>query len=116
MSKMQQFLNYRVRVTLHDGRELFGTLSAFDRHMNLVLTDTEEYRSLKRRSENESREVKRSLGLVILRGDSVVHVFPEAPPVKAHKKADSSIGAGSTLAMGTASIAHPPAVSAGLPR
>ena len=104
-SKLQQFLNYRVRATLHDGREVVGTLSAFDRHMNLVLVDAEEFRTLKRRTEAETREVKRVLGLVILRGESVVHVFPEAPPVKEKKTVTTITG---NLALGTASIVRPP--------
>jgi small nuclear ribonucleoprotein B and B' len=91
-----------VRATLHDGREIVGTLSAFDRHLNLVLVDAEEFRTLKRRTETEPREVKRSLGLLLLRGESVVHVFPEAPPAKDTKAA--AIGASGNLGLGTASI------------
>lgn len=33
---MLQYVNYRMRITILDGRVLIGTLMAFDRHLNLV--------------------------------------------------------------------------------
>ncbi len=56
---------------------------AFDRHMNMVLGDAEEYRKVKSKKGqgiSEEKEEKRSLGLVILRGDSVVSLTIEGPP------------------------------------
>ena len=46
-AKFLQWINYRVRVTIQDNRSLVGTLIAFDKHMNLVLDDTQEYRVIK---------------------------------------------------------------------
>jgi small nuclear ribonucleoprotein (snRNP)-like protein len=41
---MLNYVNYRMRVTLLDGRAIVGRFMAFDRHMNLVLSDCEEWR------------------------------------------------------------------------
>ena len=64
-----------------------GTFLAFDKHLNLVLVDSEEYRSVRSKSKNstgsssssraaivEERVEKRTLGLIILRGENVVSV------------------------------------------
>lgn len=37
--RMMSLINYRLRVTLNDGRQLTGQLLAFDTHMNLVLAN-----------------------------------------------------------------------------
>ena len=64
-------------------RMLVGTFMAFDKHMNMVLGDTEEYRRIKSKKGQgltEERLEKRILGLIILRGDSVVSLTIEGPP------------------------------------
>jgi small nuclear ribonucleoprotein B and B' len=83
---MQNLIDYRVRVTMHDGRQLAGLLLAFDKFMNIVLADTEEFRRIKRRvttkaqADMQEEEQKRTLGLVILRGEQVISISIDAPP------------------------------------
>jgi small nuclear ribonucleoprotein B and B' len=80
-SKFLIWINYRVRVTITDSRVLIGTFLAFDKHMNLVLSDTEEYTRIKAKKVGEiDREKKRSLGLVLLRGENIISLSAESPP------------------------------------
>lgn len=46
---MTGLVNYRLRITINDGRQFVGQMLAFDKHMNLVIADTEEFRVLKKK-------------------------------------------------------------------
>ena len=83
-SKLLRYVEHRLRVTLQDGRVIVGTFLAFDKHLNLVLSEAEEFRTLRKKGDRaavvEERQEKRSLGLIILRGENVVSLAVEGPP------------------------------------
>lgn len=84
---MMQMLNCRLRVTLTDGRTMLGQLLAYDKHMNLILADTEEFRPV-RKSKDGTNELRRTLGLAVLRGECIVSMTPEGgPPLASGNKA-----------------------------
>jgi small nuclear ribonucleoprotein B and B' len=102
-SKFLIWINYRVRVTITDTRVLIGTFLAFDKHMNLVLSDTEEYTRIKAKKPGDiDRERKRSLGLVLLRGENIVSLSAESPPSQTSKRFSDipNIGQGKTQPIG----------------
>lgn len=106
---MLQFVNWRIRVTIQDNRELVGTFLAFDKHMNLVLADCEEFRRIvpKGKKATEEREEKRLLGFVLLRGENVVRLNAETPPPPKPKVAAADAGAGVGRAAGRGLPATP---------
>ncbi|KAJ5681752.1 uncharacterized protein N7477_001692 [Penicillium maclennaniae] len=111
--KMANLINYRMRVTLNDGRQMTGQMLAFDKHMNLVLADTEEFRRTKRKSKaapgaantQVEAEEKRTLGLTIVRGTQVVSCSVDGPPpadpsARLGATGPTGAGAAATLAAG----------------
>ena len=68
-----------VLVQLKNDRQLVGTLLAFDIHINIVMDNTKEM---------QAGEVKRSIGLTFLRGDTIIFISP-ASTVATEKKGKS---------------------------
>ncbi|NOZ82813.1 MAG: small nuclear ribonucleoprotein [Euryarchaeota archaeon] len=64
---LHKSLEMPVLVGLKSGREYRGTLKGYDMHMNVVLQNADEIK--------DGTPVRR-LGLVIIRGDSVVFISP----------------------------------------
>ena len=58
----------RVIVELKNNKAFVGTLEAFDIHINVVLKEAEEL---------IEGEVKRKLGVVFIRGDTITIISPE---------------------------------------
>ena len=106
---MLTYVGYRMRVTLQDSRSLIGTFMAFDKHMNIVLGDCEEYRRIKNKKGSgvsEEKEEKRTLGLIILRGDAVVSLSIEGPPPpeQSDKLTPGGPGVGKAMGRGMPSV------------
>ena len=59
----------RVIVELKNGKQIIGSLKAFDIHINVVLDNAEE---------RVDGEVKRKLGNVFIRGDTITIISPES--------------------------------------
>ncbi|VVB69813.1 Putative snRNP Sm-like protein [uncultured archaeon] len=60
-------LNNSILVKLKGNSEFRGVLQSFDVHMNVVLDNAEEM---------ENGEVKRKLGTILLRGDTIIMLSP----------------------------------------
>jgi small nuclear ribonucleoprotein len=58
----------RVIVELKNNKQYIGQLQAFDIHINVVLVNAEE---------RQDGEVKRKLGTVFIRGDTITVICPE---------------------------------------
>ena len=59
--------NKKVIVELKNGKQYVGNLQAFDIHINVVLEEVEE---------KVDGELKRKLGTVFLRGDTIIMISP----------------------------------------
>ena len=58
----------RVIVELKNNKQYIGKLNAFDIHINVVLEDAEEYMD---------GQMKRKLGMVFIRGDTITVISPQ---------------------------------------
>ena len=59
--------NKKVIVELKNGKQYVGSLKAFDIHINVVLDEVEE---------RENDVIKRKIGTVFLRGDTIILISP----------------------------------------
>ena len=91
-TRLETLIGFKVKVTTNNTSTFIGSLKSYDKFMNLVLTECEEFRLTKKskkylgQTKNEEvdegkiREQKRFLGLVLVRGENVVSVVAEAAP------------------------------------
>jgi small nuclear ribonucleoprotein len=62
-----------VLVQIKGEKQYVGTLMAFDIHINLVLDNTKEM---------QNGEMKKSIGLTFIRGDTIIFVSPASTALK----------------------------------
>ena len=89
-SRLSDLVNYKLKVFTQDGRVYVGELMAFDKYMNLILSDCIEERIprgqlLKLNSKNKEvvnsiKLERRVLGLTILRGENILSTVVEDKP------------------------------------
>jgi small nuclear ribonucleoprotein len=63
LDALNQSRNKRIIVELKNGKQYIGNLVSFDIHINVVLEDVEEH---------IEGTLKRKLGLVFIRGDTII--------------------------------------------
>ncbi len=68
LDTLNEARNKRVILSLKNGKEVVGTLLAFDIHINCTLDNAEEY---------EAGELKRKIGKVFVRGDTIIFISPQ---------------------------------------
>ncbi|CCD23635.1 mRNA splicing protein SMB1 NDAI_0B06030 [Naumovozyma dairenensis CBS 421] len=92
-SRLNDLINYKLRVITQDGRVYIGELLAFDKYMNLILSDCVEERipktqlpKLRNKVQDSIKIEKRVLGLTILRGEHVLTTVVEDKPLLSKKE------------------------------
>ncbi|MBS3149487.1 small nuclear ribonucleoprotein [Candidatus Woesearchaeota archaeon] len=68
LDALNEARNKRVVIDLKNGRQYIGKLIAFDIHINTVLTESEEW---------QDNQLKKKVGTVFIRGDTIVLISPE---------------------------------------
>jgi len=67
LDMLNQSKGKEILLQLKNDKQIVGTLVAFDIHINLVLDNAKEL---------ENNEIKRSVGLTFVRGDTIIYISP----------------------------------------
>jgi|TARA_Y100000310_G_scaffold322476_1_gene381564 small nuclear ribonucleoprotein len=86
LDALNQARNKRVIIELKNNKQFIGKLKAFDIHINVVLEEAEEHIEEFEEKEIDGKKVsvktgnmilKRKLGVVFIRGDTITIISPE---------------------------------------
>jgi len=69
LDMLNQSKGKEILLQLKSDKQVVGTLVAFDIHINLVLENAKEL---------ENGELKRSIGLTFVRGDTIIYISPSS--------------------------------------
>jgi small nuclear ribonucleoprotein len=67
LDMLNQSKGKEILLQLKNDKQIVGKLVAFDIHINLVLDNAKEL---------ENNEMKRSIGLTFVRGDTIIYISP----------------------------------------
>ena len=71
VKQVKDLMGRQLRVSLSDGRIIFGSFDCIDKHRNIILDRASEIQSL------DEIDTKRSIGYVLIPGDHVLKVEVE---------------------------------------
>jgi len=67
LDMLNQSKGKEILLQLKNDKQVVGTLVAFDIHINLVLENAKEF---------VNNEMKKSMGLTFVRGDTIIYISP----------------------------------------
>ena len=67
LDMLNQSKGKEILLQLKNDKQIVGTLVAFDIHINLVLDNAKEF---------ANNEMKKSIGLTFVRGDTIIYISP----------------------------------------
>ncbi|EPY37747.1 small nuclear ribonucleoprotein B and B' [Angomonas deanei] len=83
-------INKQLKLILDDGRKIEGKLLAYDKHMNVVMSDATEERPQTKKMAEEGISATRQVGLILLRGEHLVSVTVVKSDGSSEKEPDFS--------------------------
>ena len=69
LDMLNQSKGKEILLQLKNDKQIVGTLKAFDIHINIVLDNAKEF---------QNGEMKKSIGLTFVRGDTIIYISPSS--------------------------------------
>jgi len=97
-SKLHQYVGKQVKVVVNFSRTYTGTLICFDKHQNLIVSNTTEERKIKSAKVKKAKVHSRVLGVLMLPGSKIVSISligiaPKDDPCSLFQFANQGAGA-----------------------